>query len=98
MIRVDDNGEAKRVYVYAENHPDLKSEIKNGDLVHVGITDIGSRLVTYDEFMSMNDGTSDKDKLSDRFLLMIQEMPKGFVLDKLKPILDLKTSQYIRDE
>lgn len=98
MIRVDDNGEAKRIYVYAENHPDLKSEVKNGDLVDVGINDIGSRLVTYDEFMSMNDGTSDKDKLSDRFLLMLQEMPKGFVLHKLKPILDLKTNQYIRDE
>lgn len=97
MIRLDDKDEAKRVYVYAESHPELKSEIKNGDLVYVGIKDIGTRLLTYDEFMGMSEGLFNNNKLSDKLLLMLQEIPKGFILHKLKPILDLKTNQYIED-
>lgn len=95
LIKVDDNGEKKRVYVFVDTHPENKTPIQVGDLVHVGVSDIGKKLVTVDDFLKVVDGVKDKENLAGHLAFYVnKELPKGYVLRKLRPILDISTSQF----
>ena len=95
LICVDDNGTNKRVYVYVEPHPDNKIEVKEGDLVNIGLSDIGNKLVTTDDLIKFIDGIKDKETLPKALACYVnKEFPKGYILRKLRPILDVSTSQF----
>lgn len=95
LINVDDNGDKKRVYVFVDTHPENKTTIKVGDLVHVGVSDIGKKLVTVDDFLKVVDGIKDKENLAGQLAFYVnKELPKGYILRKLRPILDISTSQF----
>jgi|TARA_B100000959_G_C14775799_1_gene539424 hypothetical protein len=86
-----ENNKTVETLVFATLHPECKSTISSGDLVLVGIEQVG-KIITREE-LRKHEGEK-----GEIFKDAIEDCPKGFILYKLKPILDVKTKKFLIDE
>ena len=86
-----ENNKTIETLVFATLHPECKSTISSGDLVLVGIEQVG-KIITREE-LRKHEGEK-----GEIFKDVIEDCPKGFILYKLKPILDVKTKKFLIDE